>query len=163
MYFISYQRADEEYANDVANYIMSKQIDVYFDLNDLDLKQQSQIANPHGVTNAIKAGLNRSEYMIVIVSPSTYKSLWVPFEIGYSCDQKGENMKLLRHKGIDKTTIPAYLKVKEMLNGTNSLNRFLNSIRTTHPLYENMVEKGEKVKTFSAFYSNPLNKYLDNE
>lgn len=160
--FISYQRKDEEYAEEVANYIISKQLDVYFDLEDNDLKQQNQIANPKGVTNAIRKGLNQSQYMIVIVSPNTYRSLWVPFEVGYAFDKKGEKMKILRHKGIEKSKIPDYLKLKELLQGTKSLNRFLDSIRKENFIYESL-EKGGKIKSFSAFNSNPLNKYLDNE
>lgn len=160
--FISYQRKDEDYAREVADYITSKQLDVYFDLEDNDLKQINQEKNPLAVTDSIKKGLNQSEYMLVIVSPDTYKSLWVPFEVGYAYDRKGDKMKILRHKGILITSMPAYLKVKELLNGTASLNRFLGSIRQQHKIYEN-IEKGGKVKNFSAFTSNPLNKYLDNE
>jgi hypothetical protein len=160
--FISYQRKDEKYASDVADYITSKQLDVYFDLEDNDLKQINQTANPLAVTNSIRKGLNQSQYMIVIVSPTTSTSPWVPFEVGYAFDKKGDKMKILRHKGILKSSMPAYLKVKELLNGTASLNRFLNTIRKNHFIYESL-EKGGKIKTFSAFQSNPLNIYLDNE
>lgn len=162
--FISYQRKDEEYASEIANYITSKQIDVYFDLEDNDLKNYDQINHPKAVTDAIKKGLNKSDYMLVIVSPDTYKSLWVPFEVGYAFDIKGEKMKLLRHKGIPKSTLPGYLKVKEMLNGTIALNAFLTSIRNNNRrIYENLIQKGERTKTFSDHNANPLNKYLDNE
>ncbi|HKC68237.1 MAG TPA: toll/interleukin-1 receptor domain-containing protein [Bacteroidia bacterium] len=161
--FISYQRDDEDYAKEVADYITSKQMDVYFDLEDNDLKKYNQANNPKAVTNAIKKGLNQSDYMLVIVSPSTYKSLWVPFEVGYAFDDKGEKMKILRHKDISKTILPSYLKVKEMLNGTISLNKFLDSVRKGRRIYENLLLKGEKIKTFSDYNSNPLNKYLDNE
>lgn len=161
--FISYQRKDEEYAKDVSGYIVSKQLDVYFDLEDNDLKFSKQLNNPKGVTTSIQKGLNESDYMLVIISPDTYKSLWVPFEVGYAYDSMGDNLKLLRHKDIDKTALPSYLKVKEMLNGTESLNRFLDSIRKKHLIYESLLEKGEKIKTFSSYYSNPLSKYLDNE
>lgn len=161
--FISYQRRDEEYASEVADYIISKQLDVYFDLEDNDLKQINQTANPVAVTNAIKKGLNKSDYMIVIVSPTTATSPWVPFEVGYAFDKKGDKMKILRHKGLLKSSMPAYLKVKELLNGTASLNRFLNSIRKQHFIYESVLEKGGEVRSFSRYESNPLNKYLDNE
>lgn len=161
--FISYQRKDEKYAGDVANYIMSKKIDVYFDLEDNDLKKQNQRTDPKKVTEAIKKGLNRSDYMLVVVSPDTYRSLWVPFEVGYAYDKKGDKMKLLRHKGIDKETMPAYLKVKELLNGITPLDKFLLHIRKGYTLYESLLKKGEEVKVFSAYSSNPLNQYLDNE
>lgn len=162
--FISYQRKDEVYASEIATYITSKQIDVYFDLEDNDLKNYNQANDPKAVTTAIKKGLNNSEYMLVIVSPTTYLSAWVPFEVGYAFDIKGEKMKLLRHKGILKSTLPSYLKVKEMLNGTIALNTFLTSIRNNNrKIYENIIQKGEKIKAFSEYNVNPLNKYLDNE
>src|SRR5882762_4340986 len=104
--FISYQRQDEKYASDVTDYITSKQLDVYFDLEDNDLKGKNQTTNPREVTNAIRKGLNESEYMLVIISPTTYKSLWVPFEVGYAYDNKGDKMKILRHKGIEKKNMP---------------------------------------------------------
>jgi len=160
--FISYQRQDEKYASEVVEYIISKQLDVYFDLEDNDLKQINQTANPLAVTNSIRKGLNQSQYMIVIVSPTTSTSPWVPFEVGYAYDKKGDKMKILRHKGILKSSMPAYLKVKELLNGTASLNGFLNTIRKNHSIYESL-EKGGNLKSFSAFNFNPLNKYLDNE
>lgn len=161
--FISYQRKDEKYAGDVAKYIMSKQIDVYFDLEDNDLKIINQATDPKAVTDAIKKGLNKSDYMLVVVSPDTYRSLWVPFEVGYAYDKKGDKLKLLRHKDINKTTMPAYLKVKELLNGSASLDKFLASIRKGFPIYENLLKKGSEVKSFSSYNVNPLNQYLDNE
>jgi hypothetical protein len=161
--FISYQREDEDYASEITDYIMSKQLDVYFDLEDKDLKFYKQTNNPKGITTSIQKGLNEADYMIVIISPDTYKSFWVPFEVGYAYDAMDNNLKLLRHKDIDKRTLPSYLKVKELLHGTESLNRFLDSIRKNHLVYDSLLEKGERIKTFSAYHSNPLSKYLDNE
>lgn len=160
--FICYQRKDEAFANVVSNYIISKQLDVYFDLEDNDLKQINQSLNPSEVTNSIKKGLNKSDYMIVIVSPNTYKSPWVPFEVGFAYDEKGDKMKILRHKEIAENSIPAYLEVKEVLNGTASLNHFLWSIRRDYLIYEKL-ERMSHMKSFSEYNSNPLNKYLVNE
>lgn len=161
--FISYQRKDEDYAKEIAEYIMAKQLDVYFDLDDNDLKFHKQANNPKEITNSIQKGLSESNYMLVVVSPNTYKSPWVPFEVGYAYDIMNNNLKLLRHKEIDKDTLPSYLKVKEILHGTVSLNRFLDSIRKEHFIYENLIEKSGRVKTFSEYNTNPLSKYLDNQ
>lgn len=38
--FISYQRGDETFASEVANYFLKHKVDVYFDINDQDLKLQ---------------------------------------------------------------------------------------------------------------------------
>jgi len=98
--FISYQRKDEEYAQEVADYIISRQLNVYFDLEDKDLKFHQQTSNPKGITSSIQEELNKSDYMLVIISPDTYKSHWVPFEIGYAYNTMNNNLKLLRHKEI---------------------------------------------------------------
>ncbi|MCO5259680.1 MAG: toll/interleukin-1 receptor domain-containing protein [Crocinitomicaceae bacterium] len=155
--FISYQRRDEDYAVEVASYIKDHQIDVFFDLDDINLKKSR---DPKSVTNSITSGLNKSDYMLVIVSPSTYNSPWVPFEIGYAYENMEEKMKILRHKDLPKTGLPEYLKTKEILNGTQSLNRFLNSVRNSFFVYESVQER-DSIKLFSS--SNPLSNYLSNE
>lgn len=47
-----------------------------------------------GLTNSIKKGLNESDYMLVIVSPNTYRLLWVLFKVGYAYDKKGDKIKI---------------------------------------------------------------------
>lgn len=146
--FISYQRNDEKFACEVSEYIKNKDIDVYFDLEDIKLAKQKE---PKMVTNAITKGLYESNYMIVVTSVSTYKSAWVPFEIGFAYDRMKNNMKLLKHK--NQTAVPQYLEVKEMLNNYIDLNEFLESIQKSHSINE--------VKSYSEYNHNPLNEYLD--
>lgn len=155
--FISYQREDEKYAKEISDFIRSSEIDVYFDLNDLNL---IKMTNPNKVTEAILKGLNSSDYMIVIVSPTTSDSPWVPFEIGYAFDRMEDKMKILRHKEIDKNNIPDYMRTRDILQGFKSLNGFIRGIKNENRVYESLTES---VKTFSSFHTNPLNKYLDDE
>ncbi|MNU46045.1 TIR domain protein [compost metagenome] len=156
--FISYQRNDEEYAKEIANYIKDHQIDVFLDLDDIDLQKNR---DPKSVTHSITSALNKSNYMLVIVSSSTYDSPWVPFEIGYAYDNMRDKMKILRHKNLSKFRLPEYLKTKEILNGTQSLNQFLRSVRRSRQFLYESAQLNESVKTFSS--NNPLDKYLDNE
>ena len=159
--FISYQRKDEAFAFDVASYIMEHNLDVYFDLHDNDLKFKSQIDDPSGVTTAIRRGLNQSNYMIVIVSASTFRSLWVPFEIGYAYDDMEDNLKVLKRKDIEDSALPGYLKTKDILWGVVSLDNFLRQIQPTENILENRIEKSQRA--FSQYDTNPLRKYLANE
>lgn len=156
--FISYQRKDEDFASAVADYIKDHQIDVFFDLEDINLKKSH---SPERVTNSIKEGLNKSNFMLVIVSPTTYESPWVPFEIGYAYDHMGAKMKILKHRNLPESGLPDYLKTKDLLHGFQSLNSFLAIVRSQYELYESIIQKGHTVKTFSSF-SNPLQKYLVN-
>ncbi|MDI7230512.1 hypothetical protein QMM87_17945 [Leptospira santarosai] len=59
--FISYQRKDEAYAKAIADYILSKQINVYFDLNDEDLKLFNQSKDPKSVTLSIQKSIDESQ------------------------------------------------------------------------------------------------------
>ncbi|WP_050559125.1 hypothetical protein [Leptospira santarosai] len=96
--------------------------------------------------------------MLVICLPDTFKSLWVPFEIGYTYEKMGNQLKLLKHKEINKNTTPGYLKVRDMIYGTESLNRFLSMVRKKMALLEE--------KNFNSFPSHkmsPFNKYLGNQ
>jgi hypothetical protein len=160
--FISHQKKDTGFASDVADFLLSKKIDVYFDEDDNDLKFARQSNNHREVTKSIMIGINASDYMLVIVSENTYKSLWVPFEIGFAYD-KITGLKILRHKEIEKDELPAYLKTTEILNGYFSLERFIAEIKATNKIYEEL-EKGEKIKFFSEKTSvHPLHKVLGSE
>lgn len=146
--FISYQRKDEEFVEKVVDFIKEQSIDVYFDLEDIKLAKQN---DPKMVTNAITKGLNESNYMVVVTSENTYKSPWVPFEIGYAYVSMGNNLKMLKHKNQSK--VPDYLKVKELMNNFADLRIFLQSIQNSHNISE--------LKTYEEFTDNPLNEYLD--
>jgi hypothetical protein len=160
--FISHQKEDTRFASAVANFFMSKKIDVYFDEDDNDLKFARQSNNPKEVTKSILTGIKASNYMLVIVSENTYKSLWVPFEIGFAYD-KITGLKILRHKGIEKNELPAYLKTTEILNGYISLDRFITKIKAANKIYEEL-EKGGKIKSFSEKSSvHSLHNFLNSE
>jgi hypothetical protein len=160
--FISHQKKDTGFASDVADLLMSKKIDVYFDEDDTDLKFARQSNNHREVTKSILKGIKASDYMLVIVSENTYRSLWVPFEIGFAYD-KITDLKILRHKGLEKNELPAYLKTTEILNGYISLERFITKIKTANKIYEEF-EKGERIKPFSEKSSaHPLHNVLSPE
>lgn len=156
--FISYQRNDEPFAKKVAEYIKEYQIDVFLDLDDINLKKEN---TPNLVTDAIKDGLNKSDFMLVIVSPTTYDSPWVPFEIGYAYDKMADKMKILKHKNLPSTGLPDYLKTQELLSGFIPLITFLKKVRNNFRIYESLENK-RSIKTFSN-YSNPLQNFLSNE
>ena len=160
--FISHQKKDTGFASVVADFLMSKKIDVYFDEDDNDLKFARQSNNHKEVTKSILTGIKASNYMLVIVSENTYRSLWVPFEIGYAYD-KITDLKILRHKGIEKNELPSYLKTTEILNGYNSLDRFITKIKAANKIYEEL-NKGERIKSFSEKSSgHPLKNVLSPE
>jgi transposase-like protein len=160
--FISYQRDDEAYAKRISEYIISKGISVYFDLKDISLKFYNQNNKPKQVTSSIKKGIEDSDYMIVIVSPKTMNSAWVPFEIGYAYENMEEDkMVCLKHKGIKSENLPPYLQTKQLLEGFSELSSYLKWIRKQCKYIYESLEGRQAVKTFSEPVSNPLSEYLD--
>ena len=118
--FISHQQKDKSQALKIADYIMSIGIDVYIDEYDKDLKIYHQSNNAKAVTDSIRNGINNSSHMLVIVSPNTLFSTWVPFEIGYGYDQT--DLLTLCLKGIPKGGLPEYLKSTKIIRDIYDLN-----------------------------------------
>jgi hypothetical protein len=159
--FISHQKTDTGFASIVADFFMLNKIDVYFDENDNDLKFARQTNNHKEVTDSILKGIRASNYMLIIVSEHTYKSQWVPFEVGFGYDKLKE-LKILKHKELNKRLLPAYLKTTEILNGFISLDKYISKIKTANKIYETL-EKAIKLKKFSELSSHPLQNVLSNE
>jgi hypothetical protein len=153
--FLSHQQNDKVLCRKIADYLLAADIDVYFDEDDNDLKIYRQTNNPNGVVDSIKKGINESSHMLVIVSPNTINSSWVPWEIGYGYDKT--SLYVLTLKGIPDYNLPDYLKTTNIIRGTKTLNEFLANISNSSTL---QLEGRNLIKSFNAF-NNPLNDYLD--
>lgn len=134
--FISYQRQDRTEAKKVADYLISSGINVYFDEYDVDLKMQNQVQNPTRVTDALCKGINNSSHMLVIVSPSTIISKWVPFEIGYGFDKT--DLAVLCLKGIGRGHLPEYIRTAKIIRDIYDVNSIIANLRlsTKEALFE---------------------------
>ncbi|MEJ1339477.1 MAG: toll/interleukin-1 receptor domain-containing protein [Candidatus Sedimenticola sp. (ex Thyasira tokunagai)] len=120
--FISHQRSDKDEAKKVADYLERCGIDVYFDKYDQALQQAWLSDNPKGVVDAIKSGVQSSTHMLVLVSPNTLRSEWVPFEIGYGYDNL--SVLALTLKGILTKDIPDYVKVVPIIRDIYDIDKF---------------------------------------
>lgn len=124
--FISHQRKDKDSARKVADYLQNAGIDIYFDEYDKELKVHHQNKNPKGVTEAICNGINNSSQMLVIVSPNTIYSNWVPFEIGYGYEKTQVGVLCL--KGIPKGALPEYIRTVPIVRDIYDLNKFITEL-----------------------------------
>lgn len=124
--FISYQQKDKEQATKVAEYLQQAGLDVYFDQYDKDLRIHHQANDPKKVTAAICNGINNSSHMLVVVSPNTINSTWVPFEIGYGFDKTDLNVLCL--KGIPKGALPEYIRTAPVIRDIYDLNIKVSSL-----------------------------------
>jgi len=153
--FISHQQKDKEAAKKIADYLLKAGIDVYFDEYDKDLKLHNQTGNPKAVTQAICNGVNNSSHMLVLVSPNTLYSSWVPFEIGYGFDKT--ELSVLCLKGIQVGGLPDYVRTARIIRDIYDLNLAITTIKgkTRDFLVENkmIIDSGNSI--------NPLHLVMD--
>lgn len=140
--FISHQKADRKPAKEIADFLISKGIDVYFDEYDQSIDR----SNPDKLTAAIQRGIDFSKYMLILISPNTLYSKWVPWEVGYGYDKV--EMSVLTLKGIKEELLPEYLMTTKVRRNYNALRSLINEIKpelinesqvryfsANHPLY----------------------------
>jgi len=99
MIFISYSRVDQKIANDLVTLLDNIGVSCFLDRKDIDWGVS--------VTNEIHKGLSECWAVVVILSPASLKSQWVPYEIGRAAGQKKRILPLLTHPSLD---IPGYMK-----------------------------------------------------
>lgn len=153
--FLSHQQKDKDVCRKIADYLMAADIDVYFDEDDEDLKVYRQTNRPQGVVDSIRNGINNSSHMLVVVSPNTIYSSWVPWEIGYGYDSI--QLGVLTLKGIKDENLPDYMKTSTIVRGTKSLNEYLANITNN---IQSIMESSNLIKSYSMS-SHPLDNYLD--
>ncbi|WP_109437280.1 toll/interleukin-1 receptor domain-containing protein [Aquimarina sp. AU119] len=153
--FISYQNKDKTEAKKIADYLISAGINVYFDEYDGDLKSSNQSSNPNNVTESLCKGINNSSHMLVVVSPSTIISKWVPFEIGYGYDKT--DLSVLCLKGIPKGGLPEYIRTAKIIRDLWDLKLKLRNMIDSNntPLLETKLSNYET-------NLNPLRGIMDN-
>ncbi|WP_222718588.1 toll/interleukin-1 receptor domain-containing protein [Algoriphagus sp. AK58] len=153
--FLSHQQKDKDVCRKISDYLTAADIDVYFDEDDEDLKAYRQTNRPQGVVDSIKKGINYSSHMLVVVSPNTLYSSWVPWEVGYGYDNT--HLGVLTLKGIKDESLPDYLKTTTIIRGTKSLNAYIASITGR---IQSMMESIDLIKSHTMS-SHPLDNYLD--
>lgn len=137
--FLSHKKEDKNACKEIANYFRNAGIDYYLDIEDNNLQHASSVGDPIKITESIKNGIRNSSHMMVVVSEKTYKSQWVPFEVGYGhasiLDQENLTSKqnriklsVLTLKDIAEQSLPDYLQVGYIIKGTKSLNEYISTI-----------------------------------
>ena len=153
--FLSHQKKDKDICRKIADYLTNANIDVYFDEDDEDLKFLMQKYLPQSVVDCIRNGINKSSHMLVVVSPHTINSQWVPWEVGYGYEST--NLAVLTLKGIKDTDLPDYLQTTQIIRGTKSLNDYLAKITGEK---QSIMEAVDSIQRHSSA-NHPLDQYLD--
>lgn len=124
--FISHQKDDSVEAKEIADYILSLDIDVYFDEYDENLNDETRHI-PKYVVSIIGNALRDSTHLISIISEKTLYSWWMPYEIGFASgkDIPIDQMKTVRLKNLDASLLPDYINIIEILETYYDLDVFL--------------------------------------
>jgi len=138
--FLSHKHEDKQACMEIANYFKKAGVDYYLDIEDKMLQQSVLSGDPHKITESIKRGIKRSSHMLCVVSTKTYKSDWVPFEVGYghaaiidkamvkNSREKQIKLSVLLLKGLSESSLPDFMKVGYIIPGTKSLNSYMANL-----------------------------------
>ena len=150
--FISHQKKDKKEAKEIADYLKTVGIEVYFDEYDRELQIATETDNPKAVVSAIKKGINNSTHMLCLISKNTLFSKWVPFEVGYGYDKT--DLATVTLKGISNSELPDYIKVAPIIRDIYDLNKFIEKYGNKYIL------ENRKFSEYKS-YSHPLNNVMD--
>lgn len=146
--FISHKKEDAAFCRQIAEFLMKIGIDVYFDEYDTTINLQ----NPMSIVTAVERGLAASSYLLVVATPRSLESKWVPWEIGNGYSKRMP-LYVLQAKSLPRgTKVPEYMCVAKYLTGWNDLKTMLQTIPNRRLIYESIPE-------FS--YSHPLYNYIN--
>ena len=138
--FISHKYEDKSDCREIANYLSKAGIDYYLDDDDDELQMAVATGDAVKITESIKKGINKSTHMLVVVSSKTYKSQWVPFEVGYGhsslIDTSADinlysskvKLSVLTLKDIAESDLPEFMQVGNIIRGTKSLNTYIADV-----------------------------------
>lgn len=153
--FISHKREDTEACKKIADYLLSADVDVYFDEYDDTLSAIAAEGDEDRLTDRITDGINMSTHMLCVVSPRTVDSYWVPFEVGYGYEEI--DLGIVTLKGIRDSDLPDYMKVTEVVRGTRSLNALIAEL-LDEPT-SRLEQRGDLMK--ESTLQHPLDDVLD--
>jgi hypothetical protein len=150
--FISHQKKDKKEAKEIADYLKTVGIEVYFDEYDRELQIATETDNPKVVVSAIKKGINNSTHMLCLISKNTLFSKWVPFEVGYGYDKT--DLATVTLKGIRNSELPDYIKTAPIIRDIYDLNKFVEKYGNKYIL------ESRKFSEYKS-YSHPLSNVMD--
>jgi hypothetical protein len=156
--FLSHISVDKSAVIEIARYITARgDIDVYLDVNDDELQRAANAGNAAAITEFIERCLSNSTHIMCLVSASTVRSWWVPYELGFA-KKSGMPLATLRLK--DAVELPEYLEISEIIRGTKSLNLYLTGVKRG---LRKSIAAGNLTESLiqNSAMQHPLDSYLD--
>lgn len=99
-------------ARAVAEFLVSNKIDIYFDEEDVILQAAASEGDAKAVVKCIEDGVDKATHLLGIITRRTFKSWWVPYEIGIASGKKKKCGHLIASE-VD--CVPSYVEVADLL------------------------------------------------
>jgi len=121
--FISYAHEDSELADHIAAICKGLGVRCFLDHKDITWGKS--------IGKAVSDGLIDSTHVLVIISPASLKSGWVPYEVGYASGTRKRVLPLLTHPSLD---LPGYLGDPLFKTTNEDLQRLLHDALLREPV-----------------------------
>jgi hypothetical protein len=105
--FISYSHIDNAFVQQLSKLLDEKRIPYFLDRKSIEWGDD--------IPQSIEDGLGTASHLIVVVSPASLKSSWVPYEIGMARAKGAKILPLLTHPSLDLPGFIANLSYKVSL------------------------------------------------
>lgn len=147
--FISHKSSDIDAAQEVAEYLMKNDIDVYLDKLDAGLQKATRDKDSQGIVNSINRALMCSTDILVLVSNQTQTSWWVPYEVGYAKKGNKQIASALLVGNVDG--FPDYLNIERMIKNANDLKNYVLEIKGRGKRYGSLFESANEPVKLSKY------------
>jgi len=114
--FISYSHVDKGFARRLSKRLIQIGVNCFLDEKNIEW------GDP--ITDKVRESLNQCTAIIVILSPASLKSAWVPFEVGQAVSAGKRVLPLLTHPSLD---VPLYLADLNCIKQISDAVKFFDS------------------------------------
>jgi hypothetical protein len=117
--FLSYSHIDTKTANDIGAALNDLRIEYFRDVKDIEWGDR--------IEKEVQTALEDSNAILVVVSPASLKSVWVPYEIGYFSALKRPILPFLTHPSLE---LPPYISSLKHVGSIDDLRGYFARPKT---------------------------------
>lgn len=118
--FISYAHEDSDLVDQLCDRLATAGLQFFRDTKNISWGGR--------ISSDVQRSLEQAGGVVVIVSPASVKSQWVPYEVGYATALRKPILPFLTHPSID---LPGYLKDLRFITDINQIGTFIGQVSTT--------------------------------
>lgn len=118
--FISYAHEDSALVDELCNRLSAAGMQFFRDTK--------EILWGGSISSDVQQALEQAGGVVVVVSPASVKSQWVPYEIGYATALRKPILPFLTHPSID---LPGYLADLRFITDLDQIRTFIGQVSTT--------------------------------